>query len=156
MKKVKPQALEKMLSVKFISLCWKVAKLGIVDASGDQMILLIFSTHGQTAAMSTDVVRLISFSSFSWKLLNFVQWMPIEKRCYILIFSSCDQKKKVKMLGFFLSDVYLLSFDWLIDWLIILYSYELVMRAIVSLWFPETWTMTRRETESHSSRWWKP
>ena len=36
------------------------------------------------------------------------------------------------------------------------YTYELVMRAIASLRFPETWTMTRREAEGHSSRRGKP
>ena len=32
------------------------------------------------------------------------------------------------------------------------YTYELVMWAIASLWFPEKWTMTWREAEGHSSR----
>ena len=36
--------------------------------------------------------------------------------------------------------------------LAILYIYELVMRVRANLWFPETWTMTRREAEGHSSR----
>ena len=38
----------------------------------------------------------------------------------------------------------------------ILYTYKLVMRAIASLWFPEMWTMTRREAEGHRSRRGKP
>ena len=36
------------------------------------------------------------------------------------------------------------------------YMYTLVMRAIASLWFPETWTISRREAEGHSSRRGKP
>ena len=31
------------------------------------------------------------------------------------------------------------------SYVVIVYTYELVMRAIASLLFPETWTMTRRE-----------
>ena len=38
----------------------------------------------------------------------------------------------------------------------IIYTYKLVMRAIASLWFPEMWTMTRREAEGHRSRRGKP
>ena len=34
----------------------------------------------------------------------------------------------------------------------IVYTYELVMRMIASLWFPETRIMTRRKAEGHSSR----
>ena len=36
--------------------------------------------------------------------------------------------------------------------MILVYTYELVMWAIASLWFPETWTMTWREAEGHSLR----
>ena len=36
--------------------------------------------------------------------------------------------------------------------LVILYTYKLVLRAKASLWFPEMWTMTRREAGGQSSR----
>ena len=36
------------------------------------------------------------------------------------------------------------------------YAYKLVIRAIASLWFPETWTVNRRESDGHSSRRGKP
>ena len=157
MKKVKPQALEKMLSVKFISTpllescqTWYSGRLRRSDDYFDIQY---------TWSNCCYEYRCCSFNIFQFLFLKVAKLCTMnahrEKMLHI-DFQLIWSKKKVKMLGFFLSDVYLLSYDWLIDWLIIFYSYELVIRAIVSLWFPETWTMTRRETEGHSSRWWKP
>ena len=71
-------------------------------------------------------------------------------------------KMAVKTDHKFKSEIFRLSMDvqirfefLFIVWLIV-YTYKLVMRAIASLWFPEMWTMTRREAEGHRSRRGKP
>ena len=39
-------------------------------------------------------VRSISFHPFACKLPNLVQWMPLESRCFLLIFRSHDQRPR--------------------------------------------------------------
>ena len=66
---------------------WKIAKLGTVNE--------LIKGQGQTAGLCTNVVNLISFDSFAWKLSNLVQLMPLEKKISGHVIRGQDQNESI-------------------------------------------------------------